>query len=150
MAGADSDSRNDLAADRADVVQPRSKVVRAARCTKSEGPRRLRTDAGDVRADGSGSVSGGTDAGAGKPGSISTAQTLRAELQRSALDTSFWLKVAEVVLNQSVTLTEENVRMLAVCSDQANKSKLLGSKGIGTDDPLAVIRERLTSIFGKE
>jgi len=53
-------------------------------------------------------------------------------------------------LNQSSELTQESVSMLATCSDQANKSKLMGAKGIGEADPLAVIRERLTSIFGKE
>ena len=54
----------------------------------------------------------------------------------------------QIVEEHPGELTEEVVAMLAVCSDQVNKSKVLGGKGLGPTDPLALVREKLASVFG--
>lgn len=53
------------------------------------------------------------------------------------------MQVANVVLHQgSAELTKEQVDMLATCSDQANKSKLMSTKGL-VGDPLAEMRTQV-------
>ena len=47
------------------------------------------------------------------------------------------------------TMTLDTVNMLATCSDQANKSKVMGAKGLSDVDPLGFLREKLAN-FGEE
>jgi predicted dinucleotide-utilizing enzyme len=62
-------------------------------------------------------------------------------LDSHPLDAIFWLNCAKSVLIQSDgALTEESLRMLAVCSDQANRHKLLLTKGAAEGDTLALLR----------
>lgn len=46
-------------------------------------------------------------------------------------------------------MTPDTVTMLATCSDQANKSKLMSTKGMTGDNPLDVLREKMDDLFGR-
>ena len=73
---------------------------------------------------------------------------LRASVATEPLNHQFWLTTAKVVLEQAGdTLNLETITMLATCSDQANKSKVLGSKGLSEADPLAFLREKASHLF---
>lgn len=108
------------------------------------------TVTGIVPRDGGGGCAGGGDTQGGVAAEKPVSRTLRAELESSPLDAAFWLRAAAQVLEENpCELTESVMAMLATCSDQVNKSKVLGGKGLGPTDPLALVREKLSSIFGE-
>lgn len=105
---------------------------------------------GIVSGDGGGSGAAGGDLTGGVAAEKPVNRSLRAELESSPLDAAFWLRAAQQVLEENPgELTEPVMAMLATCSDQVNKSKVLGGKGLGPTDPLALVRAKLSSIFGE-
>ena len=60
------------------------------------------------------------------------------------------MRLAELLVDTAgETMTPETVTMLATCSDQANKSKLMGAKGLSEANPLDLLRDKLENIWGE-
>ena len=129
------------------VVRPRAEVDTVVGLENATGVGG--TVARALHLDGPGSGDGGSDPERGIAPAGNPARSLRETLAACPLDQQFWLKVADRVLEMtSEAMTPETVTMLATCSDQVNKAKVLGGKGLSETDPLKFLRDKLDELTG--